>query len=410
MMFGMVLVALALFSGIAVDVSRGYATSSFISSAIDSAALATARELQQRDMDDAEVLQSVQRRFTALVGNREGANVTFDPLSITVDRDAETLKIDATGRVSTYFAGLAGTDTLNVAESTTVNYNVRVVELSMVLDVTGSMNNSVGAESKISALKSAASDLVKKLVPETPRVKSNRVALVPYAATVNPGALTSTVTDEDAPSVDGCVVSRPGDLATTEDLPSSGSWHAVASDPAAGLQDLDPTQGFPDPSSSYGCVASEIVPLSKQRDEILQNIDDLSTGGYTAGHIGAAWGWYMVSPSWSSVLDTDAQPKSYDDEDTIKAVLLMTDGIFNTRFVGADGDKSETQAMEICENMKQKNVLVYAVAFDAPSQAEETLRNCATSDDHYFTAANADQLQAAFKNIASTLTSLRLTN
>jgi len=399
-MFGFVLIVLALFSGIAVDVSRAYGVSSFVSAAIDSTALATAHELQKRDMTDAEVQQFAQIRYNALLANRANSGVTFETLNIVVDRNAETVQVSADSVVPTHFAGLAGTDTLNVSESTTVSYNVRVVELALVLDVTGSMSGT-----KIEDLRTAATDLVEQLIPVNPRNKSNRVALAPYATTVNAGSLASQLTAMGNDSLDGCVAGRDGADATTDAAPGPGA-SLVANDPGAPLADKDPYQG----DATYGCPSASVLPLSKDRSDLVSRINDFAAGGWTAGHLGATWGWYLVSENWRPVFASSAKPALSSDEDTIKAVLLMTDGDFNTRFVGSNGDTSDEHARETCTNMKNAGILVYSVAFDAPPAAEATLRDCATSDQHYFSADNAAELNAAFQSVAETLTSLRLTN
>ncbi len=402
MIFGLVVIVLALFSGIAVDVSRAYGVSSFVSSALDSTALATARELQLRDMSDTEVQQFAQTRYTALLSNRDGSGVRFEPLNISVNRADETVTITAASVVPTYFAGLAGQDTLDVNESTTVSYNVRVVELAMVLDITGSMNGN-----KISALKTAATELVEEMIPNYPRTKSNRIALAPYAAAVNLGSLSDRVTEPGNDSADGCVVGRDGLDATAEVAPGSGAWLTamVAGSP---LPDIDPTGGSQ--VDGYSCPTAQVLPLSKNKGELLNRIQNFAAAGWTAGHLGTAWGWYLVSPAWKSIFDASSEPKPYTDEDTIKAVLLMTDGRFNTRFIGSEGDTSDEQARALCDNMKARNIAVFAVAFEAPSAAEETLRHCATSDDNYFSAESSSELTAAFKEIAGQLTSLRLTH
>ncbi|MEL6289716.1 MAG: TadE/TadG family type IV pilus assembly protein, partial [Pseudomonadota bacterium] len=96
-MFGFMLIILALFSGLAIDLSRVYSTSSFVSAAIDSTALAVARELQTRDMDNDEVERFAALRFDALVnGNRKAATgIEFDDLDVSVNRGDETVTVTA---------------------------------------------------------------------------------------------------------------------------------------------------------------------------------------------------------------------------------------------------------------------------------------------------------------------------
>ncbi len=76
------------------------------------------------------------------------------------------------------------------------------------------------------------------------------------------------------------------------------------------------------------------IPLSRERhhaavhdrSSLSSQIDALSAGGSTAGHIGLAWGWYLLSPNFSSILPAESQPADYEEPDVLKVVILMTDG------------------------------------------------------------------------------------
>ena len=64
----------------------------------------------------------------------------------------------------------------------------------------------------------------------------------------------------------------------------------------------------------------------------------------------------------------------------------------------------------LCDAAKVGNdILVFTIAFQADSDAEAVMRDCATSDGFYFNAQNKAQLNKAYDTIASTITSLRLT-
>ena len=139
----------------------------------------------------------------------------------------------------------------------------------------------------------------------------------------------------------------------------------------------------------------------------------MGVGGWTAGHIGLGWGWYTISPNWASVWPAASVPKPYNDPNTVKAIILMTDGEFNTSYHnGAQNETSAPQALDICNAIKDPdvtggNVVIYSVAFLSPPAAEATLQACATSPSHYFSADNGTELRAAFQDIAKRLQSLR---
>lgn len=157
------------------------------------------------------------------------------------------------------------------------------------------------------------------------------------------------------------------------------------------------------------CPSASVMAMSENKATLKSTIDSYSTGGMTAGHLGAAWAWYLVSPEWKDIWPSQSEPVAYNTSNVTKAVILMTDGIFNQQYVGSNGN-SANQARSICAEMKAKGVVVYAVAFQAPSAAQNLLRECSTSESYYFPADNGDELRLAFQKIALKLNNLRLTN
>ena len=113
-----------------------------------------------------------------------------------------------------------------------------------------------------------------------------------------------------------------------------------------------------------------------------------------------------------------------------KIVILMTDGEFNTAYcqgvISRDstspGPSSErincdapnnsfSQSRSLCTNMKATGILVYTIGFDLRQQsARDLMRDCATDASHAFLAATGDELRQVFRDIATRIASLRLTN
>jgi hypothetical protein len=73
------------------------------------------------------------------------------------------------------------------------------------------------------------------------------------------------------------------------------------------------------------CPSATILPLSSDRAALKSLIRGLSVTGSTAGQIGMAWGWYAVSPNFNG-LWPGSPAGAYEPEDTLKAVIIMTDG------------------------------------------------------------------------------------
>lgn len=182
----------------------------------------------------------------------------------------------------------------------------------------------------------------------------------------------------------------------------------------------------------YGtCSSQSVMPLSSSKTTLKSHIDTLVDGGSTAGQIGVAWGWYMISPNWNSVWTGSSAPAAYDKPQLLKVVVLMTDGAFNTPYCkgvaakdagsGAPGDDSRIncnatngdpfdQAATLCTNMKAKGVIVYTVGFNVGSDADvkSLMQNCATSAEYVYMPSNGSDLKIAFRAIAQDINSLRI--
>ena len=85
----------------------------------------------------------------------------------------------------------------------------------------------------------------------------------------------------------------------------------------------------------------------------------------------------------------------------------MTDGKFNRRYENSQGNSNQ-QARRMCREMRDENVLVYAVAFQAPNNAKNTLKNCTGDDSRFFDASNGAELLDAYAAIASQLSALTI--
>ncbi len=68
----------------------------------------------------------------------------------------------------------------------------------------------------------------------------------------------------------------------------------------------------------------------------------------------------------------------------------------------------DTQMQSACTAAKAAGVIVYGIAFEAPSNGQTQILNCATSSAHYFDASGM-QISTAFAAIANNISQLRLT-
>lgn len=190
--------------------------------------------------------------------------------------------------------------------------------------------------------------------------------------------------------------------------------------------------GFDYTSGGAECVNQVVQPLTTDKTTLHALANSLTATGSTAGHLGLAWGWYMISPNFGYLWPTASQPATYTATNLIKAVILMTDGDFNSAYcngvIAADSGSgsgsssthincnatngpSLSQAGTLCTNIKTKqNTTLYTVGFDLGSNtsALNFLQSCASSPSDFFRADTGTDLSNAFKSIAQNLNSLRL--
>ena len=68
----------------------------------------------------------------------------------------------------------------------------------------------------------------------------------------------------------------------------------------------------------------------------------------------------------------------------------------------------DSQVQAVCATAKSNGVVVYGIAFEAPTNGQTQIRNCATSDAHCFSATTVS-IGTAFKAVANNISQLRLT-
>ncbi len=386
-LFGLCVVALVMMTGIAIDNARGIRVSTEAGAALDAAALAAAKALRLDNADDATLMELAEQYFDTNFDPQETLGVRTHTLSASVDRITNAVTLTADIKLATTVAAIFGTSDIDISARATAVYDVRNVELSMMLDVSGSMQGS-----KLVDLKSAAAELVGILLDGNAEGSDHRIAIAPFSTAVNGGSLASVIgTRFDhrgrayAGAHTNCMTDRSGSLAFSDEDPQSGRFNM----------------------RSNTCPTSRVLPLTNDRDDILDHIEDLRADGMTAGHLGIAWAWYLISPEWSSVLPSDSEPKAYDDDEYQKVAILMTDGMFNTAYENANGN-SEAQARTLCTNMKTAGLTVYTVGFQVPEEVLPILQHCATSPIHFFDARNGAELKDTFRLIAKRLSGLRL--
>jgi Flp pilus assembly protein TadG len=198
---------------------------------------------------------------------------------------------------------------------------------------------------------------------------------------------------------------------------------------------------------NYLCPVKAILRLTDQRQAVLDEIDGMSPKGNTVIPAGLMWGWHLISPNFWPFATVDAKdkpvPAPYEDEETIKAIVLVTDGDnnvssgsngFNKSYFSAYGYAGEgghltiytsltpegnldKKLLNLCGNIKaiknSKNkdrIILYMIALgdDINSNSKKMLQQCATDSTTYFTTSTTEDLIATFQKIAVGLNELRI--
>ncbi len=269
---------------------------------------------------------------------------------------------------------LAGGDDLPLSVTSRAEESIDSVEISLVLDVSGSMNSTGNSSSysRLYNLKVAAKAFVDTLSANTEDGKMS-MSIVPYATQVSGSSEFMdqfNLTDEHQYS--NCVnftgnnsytseITDPNDPNSTVDSSDKIALEAglldgdFATPSISTTEELERTMHFT-PWSSYDrrtnstprlvsspvCEADasrEMLVLQKDPDDLKTFIGNLWAGGNTSIDLGMKWGTALLDPSTRPAIaalssGTDAsvpavfseRPADYTDGDTLKIIVLMTDG------------------------------------------------------------------------------------
>lgn len=436
-LFGLMAIVLFLMIGGAVDFGRWIHARNHTISAMDAAVLAGGRSLQV-DGDINAAVAAAQAYYNENIKNR--LPLKSDSITFVVTDDGMAVTATGNASIETPFLSLAHINELAILDEAGVDYSKSEIavggnaginlEISMMLDVTGSMEGD-----RIADLKVAAKDLIDIVVWDDQSQYSSRVALVPFSEGIRlpvsalaaaRGTPESTYTYQYWKNgrlrsrnyyLTDCVAERIGPEKYTDATPGSGDY----------------VTSIYVRSSSATCLPNSdavIQPLSNDKASLKASIDALTTNGGTAGQLGTAWSWYTLSPNWNGLwTNANNQAVAYDTPETKKIAILMTDGEFNTeyysmnsnnnRVVGVEGystssgnGSSTTQARSLCTAMKTAGITVYTVGFGLSegSAAATTMAECATDSSKAFTAEDGEQLKQSFRAIALELSKLRLSS
>lgn len=354
--FSLFLFVLILFiAGMAVDLMRYERERTGLQNAMDAGVIASS------SLDQSVDAEALVKDYVAKAGYNPDL-VTVTPTEVRPDGTTLTsrsVQADADFQMSTIFMNMMGIDDLAGNATGTALQGSEVLEIALVLDISGSMGNG----DKLQNLKDAAKEFVTTILNNNDPSRVS-ISIVPYNQQVYMDAelrtrlaLTDTVIDVQDPAAYGGAITTytqfdlnsPCAAFGTEDFQSRrlAAPGRTIDTSAQFVDDMyywslngDTNQQFEDPFEfSYWCGNyPQPILLYQNNATTLHNfIDTFQANGATAIDIGMNWGVGILDPSFEDVVtdmvddgvlgaDMRGRPLEYGENGVRKYVVLMTDG------------------------------------------------------------------------------------
>lgn len=348
-------------TGIAIDFSRQEERRELIQNTIDRAVLAAASLSQ--DIDPKLVVKD----YLAKAGL---GHLDVDPkVEEGTNGEWRRVTVVVKDRMPTVFGNLVGVTELSAKGNSRAEESVGTVEISMVLDVSGSMNNSVAipqsctsnctSMTRLDWLKIAARGFIEKMfdVVQPAGAPAGRLSIniVPYSSNVYLGTdmqqayklsndysiinsnfwqaqcADFNATDMAQIPIDGTQTLTRTMYGSSSDLGDTigeSSWYSYTANP--------PNETW---NNCFNYSQNRVIPLGNNESALLTYIQGLTALGGTSTDIGAKWGLALLDPSASNEMDQITsidtaladRPIAYDG-DTMKVLVLMSDGNNSTAY------------------------------------------------------------------------------
>jgi len=387
-----------------------------------------------------------------LTSNLDPGIVDPDRIAVTVtsERSLNTATVIVTADYSfePVFLGLFGVRELPVSVSVGGTQSVQEVEISMVLDISGSM-----AGDKIASLKDAAKEFIDTVLQEEVR-DATSVSIIPFNGTVHlPDAFDAFVEPAELADHAGCMELDHWNAAT---FAFNGDDYHYTYEDGSSEEDDDRTnneksgaswsnayhQSIPEyyhQGETY-CPGEDMEAIFLQNDpDLLKGrIDDFVAAGYTGMDVGAMIGLIGLDPSFKSLLGGvfPDRPSAFGAE-VLKVLIIMTDGeltqqprpkivledrntVLNQRIPELDNNRNQrvristnegrNQFYGVCNHAKDDQVLIFTIGFqiDTGKWSHQALGDCPQNESQYYFVEDLD-IKAAFNSIAASINNLRLT-
>ncbi|MDB5664972.1 TadE/TadG family type IV pilus assembly protein [Cypionkella sp.] len=324
---------MAMMGGVAVDLMRYETARTELQNTLDRCTLMAA-SLDQR-LDPKSVVEDCVSKI-ALGDSLKDVQVT---------QALNARDVRSNGRVDTkpFFLHLIGINKFDALAASAARQKITNVEIALVLDVSGSM-----AGAKLTGLKTAATEFVDNMLANDPNHRIS-ITIVPYNAQVNLGSVLRAkyqavnlhgVADVNCLELPTSVFNAPG-IPRNVNLPmmAYADYASSTSQTSAFVSPTNASNALPNYSNVFCTkMPSNIVRLPSQNAATLKSqINGLVAGGNTSITLGMKWGLALLDPSargmYNELISASqmgsnlaGRPFDYTDPESMKVIVLMTDG------------------------------------------------------------------------------------
>lgn len=323
MAFGLIIFMLMLMSGgMAIDLMRREAARVVLQNTVDRAVLAAA------DLDQLEDAENVVNGYFDSAGLREHL------IDVTVDEGLNYRIVGAQteAEIEMMFLNMVGIETMVAPAASTAEERIQNVEISLVVDISGSMGGS-----RITNLKNAADEFIDTVISASPPSGDDftgvtSLSIIPYQGMVNIGDdLGGQFNLGNNHNYSQCVVFDYDDYLQT-DITTTQALNRMAH--------FEDSSSSSSPITNPNCAVNDdeaIIAYSISRADLKEKVNNLTAGGWTAIDVGLKWGVGLLDPAARPAIngletagvvheELRNRPADYSDNETLKVVVLMTDG------------------------------------------------------------------------------------
>ena len=330
--------AMFLVGGTAVDLARHENLRATMQYNLDRAVLAAASLKQTQDPN-------------AVVADYMNKVNTIEEFTLTVSSDiginSRSVSATATAELETWFLSMAGINSMPVIAASAAQEKIPNLEISLVLDVSGSM----GWNNKLPNLKVAAKEFVTTMLsgadPDTVAL-----SIIPFNNGVAPSeSIFNALTVNETHDYSTCLQFDDVDFQSVLIDPAVSQEQSVYTSTRGGWENFEQNR-----RTCYTDAYFEILPYSQNEAALHAKIDSLQANGWTAGHLGIKWGNALLDPAFQSVTtslisagDVDAGfaglPVAYTEVQTLKVIIMMGDGANTYEFLFGSGFRGAGSAL-----------------------------------------------------------------